>query len=62
MLTLVGTALGAGFLLVHEVALTEFFQRPWQRIGVRILGSWVGTISIMVLALSVAPCAADRIP
>lgn len=61
-LTLLGTGLGAGFLLVHEVALTEFLQRPWQRIGVRILGSWVGAISIMVLALAVAPGAGDRLP
>lgn len=62
LLTLLGTGLGAGFLVVHEAALTEFLQRPWQRIGIRILGSWVGAISIMVLALAFAPASADRLP
>lgn len=52
---LIGVALGAGFLLIHELALVEFFRRPWQRIAVRVLGSWVAAIALMVLALSFAP-------
>lgn len=52
---LIGVALGAGFLLIHELALVEFFRRPWQRIAVRVLGSWIAAIALMVLALSFAP-------
>lgn len=55
VLMLIGVALGAGFVLIHELALTEFFRRPWQRVAVRIAGSWVAAIALMVLALSLAP-------
>jgi len=27
---------------------------PWQKIGVRILGSWIGASAILVLALRLA--------
>jgi len=41
-------ALGA-FAVVTLVALLA--RRPWQRIGVRIVGAWIAASAILVLAV-----------
>ena len=38
--------------LVMAIAILE--RRPWQRIGVRIAGSWIAASAILVLALRLA--------
>jgi urease accessory protein len=50
-LTLLGTALSAIALPVALGKLVSRLQRDWQRIGVRILGSWIAASAILVLAL-----------
>jgi hydrogenase/urease accessory protein HupE len=50
-LTLLGTALSAVVLLLAVTAAVSHLQRDWQRIGVRILGSWIAASAILVLAL-----------
>jgi hypothetical protein len=40
------------FALVMTIAV--FARRPWQRIGVRIVGSWIAASAILVLALRLA--------
>jgi len=54
LIALAGTAIGAHLvlLLVAEVAAGR--RRPWQRIGMRILGSWIGASAALVLALELA--------
>ena len=42
----------ATFVLVTVVAMQA--TRPWQRIGVRIVGSWIAASAILVLALRLA--------
>ena len=42
----------ATFALVTFVVLKA--ERPWQRIGVRIVGSWIAASAILVLALRLA--------
>ena len=42
----------ATFALVVFVAMHA--TRPWQRIGVRILGSWIAASAILILALRLA--------
>ena len=42
----------AAFALVTVVAMQAV--RPWQRIGVRIVGSWIAASAILVLALRLA--------
>jgi urease accessory protein len=49
--TLAGTALGAGALLVVVAALAGHANADWQRLGVRILGSWIAASAILVLAV-----------
>jgi urease accessory protein len=52
--TQLGTGLAAlaGLTLVAFIAMKA--EWPWQRIGIRIAGSWVATSAILVLALRLA--------
>ena len=50
-LTLVGTALGTVLLLLVLLQGTSRLRHQWQRIGVRIVGSWIAATAILVLAL-----------
>ena len=52
---LIGTFSGATVLLLVVVGLTAMLSTEWQRIGVRILGSWIAASAILVLALRLAP-------
>ena len=45
------TFCGATVLLLGVVELTIMLCREWQRIGVRILGSWIAASAIMGLTL-----------
>ena len=47
----VGLALAAIIVLVVVTAIAMCATRPWQRIGIRILASWIAASAILVLAL-----------
>jgi hypothetical protein len=49
--TLGGTAVGACAMLVVVAALAGHSRADWQRLGVRILGSWIAASAILVLAV-----------
>ena len=51
ILSLAGTALAAAFLLTAVAFLSAAGPQVWQRIGTRILGSWIAASAVMVLAL-----------
>jgi urease accessory protein len=48
---LIGTALGACIALETIVEVAARLARPWQRLAVRILGSWIAASSILALAI-----------
>ena len=50
-LILLGTALGAVLMLLALLQGTARLRHHWQCIGVRIAGSWIAAIAILVLAL-----------
>jgi urease accessory protein len=50
-LALLGTALSAAIGLVALALAAARLNRDWQRIGARILGSWIAASAIVVLAL-----------
>lgn len=54
LVELAGTALGAGLILTIVSGVAAAAKRPWQRIGVRILGSWTAAAAMFGLALQVA--------
>ena len=49
--TLVGTALGACAMLVVIATIASHANADWQRLGMRILGSWIAASAILVLAV-----------
>lgn len=50
-LSLLGTAIGAVIVLLALLQVTTRLTRAWQRIGARIVGSWIAASAILVLAL-----------
>ena len=50
-LTLIGTAFGAPMLLFGLVQIASRLRAHWQRIGARILASWIAASAVLVLAL-----------
>ena len=50
-LMLIGTGFGGTILLVVVVEAASRFSRVWQRIGSRIIGSWIAASAILVLVL-----------
>jgi urease accessory protein len=50
-LTLLGTALGAPVLVAAAAFVAARLCRDWQRIGMRIAGSWIAASAMLVLAL-----------
>jgi urease accessory protein len=49
--TLGGTALGACAMLVVVAAIAAHANADWQRLGLRIVGSWIAASAILVLAV-----------
>ena len=53
LLALAGTGVGLNLWLIYACGVADFFsKRPWQRIGLRIAGSWLAASSLLVLALT----------
>jgi hydrogenase/urease accessory protein HupE len=53
-LVLLGTATGGVLLISYVGGLAAALVRPWQRIGVRVAGSWTAAGAGIVLALALA--------
>jgi len=52
LIVLAGVGVGVHLLLLNVVALTSYAQKPWLKVGVRVLGSWSAASALMVLALA----------
>lgn len=51
-LAVTGVAVGVLYLTVVIAGLTVALEKQWQRVAIRIGGSWIFAVSVMVLALS----------
>ena len=49
---LTGTGVGGFLLILYAAAAAEFASRAWQKIGIRILGSWATASAFIVLAFT----------
>lgn len=49
---LLGTWLGAAIALVLIAGVVELLVQPWQRVAVRVLGSWGAASAVLVLAMA----------
>jgi urease accessory protein len=54
VITLCGTALSATALIAVAAFLSAALPAFWQRIGIRVAGSWIAASAILVLALRLA--------
>jgi len=62
LLSLVGTFIVANLLFLYLIGLTDFCKRKaWQRVGVRIIGSWTAASALMVLALLITQTPAPEV-
>jgi urease accessory protein len=53
--SLFGSGVAIYFLSLYPMALANYFnKKSWQKIGIRILGSWVTASSLLVLALALS--------
>jgi len=50
----IGTVIAALATLTAVVVIAIRAQRPWQRIGLRVAGSWIAASAILALALRLA--------
>ncbi len=54
--SLFGSGVAIYFLALYPMALADYFKRKvWQKIAIRIIGSWIAASSLLVLALALAP-------
>jgi hypothetical protein len=53
-LALAGTAIGAFLIVMFVAEVVVALRRDWQRVGVRIAGSWLAASAILVLTLRLA--------
>jgi len=51
---LVGSGFGAGLAVAVIAAVAQHLTRWWQRLGLRIVGSWIVASAVLVLALRYA--------
>jgi hydrogenase/urease accessory protein HupE len=59
-ISLVGSAVGIYLLFLYPVAIADIFsKKSWQKIGVRVVGSWIAASALLVLALSYSPTSLD---
>jgi len=49
--TIAGTAVGACAMLVGAALIASHANADWQRLGMRIVGSWIAASAILVLAV-----------
>jgi len=56
LITLFGTGVGVYLMVLYPMGFADYFnKKPWQLIGVRVLGSWLAASALMVLALLFVP-------
>jgi urease accessory protein len=51
LVALTGTAIGAFLVAMVLADVAVYLKRDWQRIGLRVVGSWIAASAILVLAL-----------
>jgi len=56
MVSLFGTGVGIYMLMVYATGFTYYYSnKPWQKVVVRIIGSWIAASSLLVLSLLFSP-------
>ena len=59
---LLGSGVGVCVWMFNVVGLVHEAKRPWLRIGVRVVGSWIAASAVLVTTLALAPPRAQTGP
>lgn len=51
VITIFSTTTGLGVALLIVIGWGDYFTRDWQKIGIRVIGSWVAASALLVFAL-----------
>ncbi|MCG6937798.1 MAG: HupE/UreJ family protein [Gammaproteobacteria bacterium] len=52
---LFGSAVGIYCFSLYPMLIADYFKKkPWQKIGIRVIGSWIAASALLVLALSMS--------
>ncbi len=52
IVTLFSTTTGLGIALLIVIGWGDYFTRDWQKIGIRVIGSWIAASALLVFTLS----------
>lgn len=53
LLPLLGSGIGMMLIVLYSMMFADYFSnQAWQKIGLRVIGSWIAASAIMVLALN----------
>jgi urease accessory protein len=62
LVMLLGSGVGACVWMFNVVGLVHEAKRPWLRLGVRVVGSWIAASALLVTSLALAPPRAPNGP
>lgn len=51
VITIFSTTTGLGIALLIVIGWGDYFTRDWQKIGIRVVGSWIAASALLVFAL-----------
>jgi hydrogenase/urease accessory protein HupE len=46
---------GLGIALLIAMGWGDHLRKPWQQVGIRVVGSWIATAALLVLTLNLKP-------
>ena len=52
IVTIFSTTTGLGIALLIVIGWGDYFTRDWQKIGIRVIGSWIAASALLVFTLS----------
>lgn len=52
IVTIFSTTTGLGIALLMVIGWGDYFTRDWQKIGIRVIGSWIAASALLVFTLS----------
>jgi hydrogenase/urease accessory protein HupE len=55
VITIFSTTTGLGIALLMVIGWGDYFTRDWQKIGIRVVGSWIAASALLVFALGLKP-------
>jgi hydrogenase/urease accessory protein HupE len=55
VITIFSTTTGLGIALLMVIGWGDYFTRDWQKIGIRVVGSWIAASALLVFALGLRP-------